>query len=166
MIARLLEREPSASLTVNEVAPDTIPWGTPYTPGDELPPSRVIVPEGDYVLMGEDGYADVSIVTSASRFKQGEEEIESVSVVYHNYSSDRFNYVDGSESGTRISQSGVTTLTWQSDLTFSGLHSGSRKSDELEGFVVTSSGLGTGATFSGEMITTLDDSTYNSPVTP
>ncbi|WP_317930240.1 hypothetical protein [Halioxenophilus sp. WMMB6] len=163
MIARLTDREPSTPIVVTEAVADDIPWGIPYQAGDAVPPSREVVPAGDYVLMGVEGYADVTITTSPSRFKIGDVEIDSVAVSYNNYSADGVNFIDGTESGTRASESGVTTLTWQADLTFSGLHSGSRTSDPTEGFVVTSNGLGTTATFSGQLTTVLDGVTYTSP---
>ncbi len=163
MIARLTDREPSEPLAQPDPVPDEVPWGTPYEFGDPLPPVRQTVPAGTYVLMGESGSAEVVVTEVPSRFNAGETELDSVSVMYSNYSSDGINFIDGSESGERISGSGGTTITWHSDLTFSGLHEGTRKTSEPGGFVVKLSRLGAAGKFSGSLTTTLDGMTFKSP---
>ncbi|MFV8817520.1 TolB family protein [Haliea sp. E17] len=165
MIARLTDREPSEPRPQPDPdpVPDEVPWGTPYTFGDPLPPVRKIVPSGNYVLMGESGSAEVVVTDGPSRFNPGEMEVTSVSVIYSNYSADGVNFIDGTESGERNSGTGGTTITWHADLTFSGLHEGSRKTREPGGFVVTLKSLGAAGQFSGTLTTTLDGMTFNSP---
>ncbi len=163
MIARLTDREPAEPLPQPEPVPDEVPWGMHYEFGDPLPPVRQIVPAGTYVLMGESGSAEVVVTTGPSRFNEGESEVSSVSVIYSNYSADGFNFIDGTESGERNPGTGGTTLTWHADLTFSGLHEGSRKTSEPGGFVVRLSRLGAAGEFSGSLVTTLDGMTYRSP---
>jgi hypothetical protein len=163
LIARLTDRKPSQPLPPPDPVDDLIPWGIPYTLGDPLPPVRPIVPAGTYTLMGESGSAEVVITDGPSRFNEGELEVVSVSVRYANYSADGFNFVDGTESGIRGESAGGSTFTWHSDLTFSGLHEGTRKTSEPGGFVVTLSGLGAAGKFSGTLTTTLDGTTFNSP---
>jgi len=163
MIARLTDREPTEPLPQPDPVPDEVPWGTPYQFGDPLPPIRQTVPAGTYVLMGESGSAEVVVTEGPSRFNPGATEVTSVSVMYSNYSADGVNFIDGTESGERSSGSGGTTLTWHADLTFSGLHEGTRKTSEPGGFVVTLSRLGAAGEFSGTLTTTLDGMTFKSP---
>lgn len=163
MIARLIDRQPTIPIPQPEPVSDTIPWGIAYNDGDSLPPSRQIVPAGTYILSGQNGSATVMVTEGPSRFKLGDSEILSVEVTYNNYSADGVNFINGTESGIRGSDTGVTTITWHADLTFSGLHHGTRKTSEPDGFVVTASGLGAGATFTGTLTTELDGLTFNSP---
>jgi len=163
MIARLTDREPSQPLPPPKPVDDFIPWGTPYTFGEQLPPSRPVVPAGTYILMGESGSAEVVITDGPSRFREGDLEIVSVAVTYKNYSADGINFVDGTESGIRGQSGAKSTFTWHSDLTFSGLHEGTRKTSEPGGFVVTLSSLGAAGEFSGNLTTTLDGLTFTSP---
>jgi len=163
MIARFPDREPAAPLPPPEPVADIIPWGIPYTLGDKLPPSQPVVPAGTYTLNGESGFAEVVIETAPSRFRAGDFEVVAVEVSYSGYSADGVNFIDGTESGVRESSDGINTLTWHADLTFSGLHTGSRKTSEPGGFVVTLVGLGSEGVFSGTLTTTLDGVTFNSP---
>jgi len=163
MIARLTDREPSQPLPQPDPVDDFIPWGIPYTFGEQLPPSRPVIPAGTYILTGMSGLAEVVITDGPSRFREGDLEIVSVSVTYDNYSADGINYIDGTESGTRGQSGAKSTLTWHSDLTFSGLHEGTRKTSEPGGFVVSLSSLGAAGEFSGTLTTTLDGLIFTSP---
>ena len=163
MIARLADRKPIAPRDPIEPMEDIVPWGIPYHSGDPLPPSRGILPAGEYVLKGQKGSADVIVTDGPSRFRPGEREVVSVAVTYHNYSPDGVNFVDGTESGTRSGGFGAAILTWHSDLSFSGLHAGSRVTSEPGGFVVKSSPILGGNSTTGSMTTTLDGWVYKSP---
>ncbi len=162
LIARFTDRTPTQPLPPPDPVSDIIPWGTPYTPGDTLPPSRAIVPAGTYTLTGMSGSAEVVVTAGPSRFREGDEEVVSVAVTYYNYSADGVNFIDGTESGTRGTEGSKTTFTWHADLTFSGLHEGTRKTSEPGGFVVTLSRLGAEGEFSGTLVTSLDGVTYSS----
>ncbi len=160
MIAELTDRKPANPTQQPKPVDDQVGWGIPYEAGDPLPPIREIVPAGTYTLTGQKGSAEVVVTTGPSRFNPGELEVVSVEVTYDNYSADGVNFVDGSEAGIRGSN--PTTLTWHSDLTFSGLHNGTRKTGP-EGFTVTPTFLGGPAFFTGTLTTTLDGVTFTSP---
>jgi len=164
MIARLTDRKASQPLPPPEPVADVIPWGIPYTLGDTLPPSRPIVPAGTYTLNGVSGSAEVVVTTGPSRFREGELEVVAVEVTYFGYTADGLNYVDGTEAGIRGVDGARSTFTWHADLSFSGLHEGTRKTSEPGGFVVTLSGLGAEGEFSGSLTTVLDGVTYSSQI--
>lgn len=163
MIAKFSDRAPSEPLPQTEPVSDIVPWGTPYEVGDSLPPVRQIIPEGNYILKSKWGWgwADVDITEGPSRFNPGLTEVVAVKVTYYGYTSDGLNYVFGTEEGVLGSR--PTSQTWYSDLIFIGLHNGTRKSSS-EGFTVTSGGLGSLASFSGTLTTTLDGMTFTSPL--
>jgi len=162
MIARFPDREPSMPLPQPVPVDDFIACGIPYTSGHTLPPSRPVIPAGTYILMGESGSAEVVVTDGPSRFRQGDLELVSVSVTYSHYSADGFNFIDGTESGVRGQSQAGATFTWHADLTFSGLHEGTRKTSE-GGFVVTLRSLGAAGEFSGTLTTILDGVTFSSP---
>lgn len=161
MIAELTDREPTEPLPKPEPVPDLIPWGIPYEAGDAVPPERQIVPAGTYTLNGQEGSAEVVITHGPSRFNPGSDEVLSVEVTYDNYSADGVNFVDGTEAGIRGSN--PTTLTWHSDLVFSGAHEGTRTTSEPGGFRVVAGELGGKSAFEGSLVTVLDGKTYTSP---
>lgn len=166
MIATLTDRKPVRMRRNGQIkpVPDVISWGTPYVPGDTLPPVRATVPAGIYVLTGKRGSANVVITEGPSRFNPRAVEVVGVKVTYHDYSADGVNFVAGTEEGSRTTTPpSSTSLTWHADLTFSGLHTGTRKTSELGGFVVTTRSLGGTATFSGSLTTTIDGLTFRSP---
>jgi hypothetical protein len=166
MIARLTTRRPAPVPPQPRAIADEVPWGTPYTAGDTLPPARPSVPAGTYTLTGRSGYADVVIEDAPSAFAAGAREVTSVSVTYHHYTSDGRAFIDGSESGVRgtSAQTGTTTLTWHEDLSVSGAHTGTRVTSP-DGFTETASvSLGAPASLSGSMTTILDGLVFRSPV--
>ncbi len=162
MIARLTDRQPTTPLAVEPLV-DGVRWGTPYTAGDTLPPVRQTVPAGTYTLNGVSGSAVVVITEGPSRFNAGAVEVTSVTVTYNNYSADGLNFINGTESGTRTTNTSSTTHTWHAALTFSGQHSGSRTTSEPGGYVVTMGSLGSAATSTGTLTTVLDGMTFVSP---
>jgi len=163
MIARLTDRTPTSPPAPPAPVADVVPWAIPYVFNQTLPPHQDVPPAGTYILNGVSGSADVIIGTAPSRFRAGDLEVISVEVTYNNYSSDGYNYINGTESGVRGTNiDGQRTLTWHANLAFSGLHTGSRVTSEPGGFVVTALGLAADATFAGTMVTTLDGVVYSS----
>ena len=156
MIARLTTRQPVTRPQPPPVK-DEIPWGIPLKAGDVLP-KRTHLGAGTYTLKGrKSGEAKVVITETPDRSG-----IAKVEVTYTNYSHDGVNTVNGTESGTSA------PYTWHADLKLSGLHEGTRKTSEPEGFVVTPPSarnpLGR-ATITGTLTTTLDGRSYSSPKT-
>jgi hypothetical protein len=156
MSARFTSRKP-VSGPQPEPAGDEIPWGTPFKPGDSLP-TRPHLPAGTYTLKGKkSGEAKVVITETADKSA-----IAKVEVTYTDYSHDGVNIVNGTESGSSA------PYTWHADLKLSGLHTGTRKTSEPGGFVVTpppaNNPFGR-ATISGTLTTTLDGHSYTSPGT-
>lgn len=154
MMAELLDREPQQQQQPPPFQND-IPWAVRYQPGSALP-TRPSLPAGSYTLNGRtSGHARVTIAESADR--RG---IARIDVTYTNFSDDDLNTVDGTESAT------AAPFTWHANLSLSGLHSGSRRSSEPSGFVITPpSAPGARATVTGALTTILDGKTYTSPGT-
>ncbi len=145
---RQADRKPTKPLPQPKPVPDAIPWGIAYEPGvTTLPPVPTTVPADTYTLKGKKGSAEVVVTDGPSRFNPGATEVVSVAVTYTNYSADGLNSVDGTEAGTRATT--PTSWTWQSDLTFSGLHNGTRKDQPRRIRGDTQGGLGGLATFRG-----------------
>jgi hypothetical protein len=165
MMAELTDREPRRPPPQPRPVSDEIPWGTPYTPGDPLPPVRPEVPAGTYTLDGRRGSAQVVITHGPSPFNPGHTAVVGVRVTYRNYSADGVNFVNGTEEGIKQQGGSTTSYTWHADLRLSGLHTGTRTTSEPGGFVVTSPGLAAPPTISGTLTTTLDGLTFTSPVT-
>jgi hypothetical protein len=162
MIARLTDRKPQSPRPQPQPAKDAIPWGTPYKAGDPLPPVRPEVPAGTYTLKGKKGSADVVITHGPSPFNPGKTVVVGVKVTYHDYSADGVNVVNGTEEATKAAGN---VFTWHENLTMSGLHNGTRKTSEPGGFVVSQPNPGQPPTYSGNLTTTLDGKTFESPVT-
>jgi hypothetical protein len=154
MIARLTARTPQP---IVQPAPfsDDIGWATAYSPGDPLP-KRPEVPAGAYTLKGRASGSAQVLITA----REGGTGIASVEVTYTDYSHDGTNIVNGTESAT------AAPYTWHSDLTLTGVHSGTRVTSEPSGFVIRPPGAAnTRAAIEGTMTTVLDGVTYRSPET-
>lgn len=106
---------------------DEVPWGLKYTPGMSIP-SLPTIPAGDYTLYGTwGGYANVSLVSNSDLTG-----LESVAVIYNNYSNDGANFLEGSETVSVA----ATNLTYSETQWFSN---------------ITSTGIGgTGTKFTGK----------------
>lgn len=152
MLAELTSREPQHN-PQPPIYREPMPWATPYAPGDPLP-ERSKLPAGDYLLKGRvSGEARVVVSQATSG-----NETSSIRVTYTGYSHDGLNTVDGTESVTSA------PYTWHTDLQLSGQHTGSRKTSEPSGFVITPPlAPNTRATITGTLTTTLDGQTYGSP---
>ena len=101
MIAELTSRRPRPPRPQPRPVSDEIPWGTPYTAGDPLPPARPEVPAGTYLLEGRRGSAVVEITHGPSPFNPGLTWVVGVKVTYDNYSADGVNFVNGTEEGIK-----------------------------------------------------------------
>lgn len=159
MLAKLTSRAPQPAHTVKP-APDVVPWGTPYHPGDPNP----ILPHlaaGTYTLKGKtSGSAAVTITENSA--KTG---VMSISVTYTNYGDDGIDTINGTESaqnkGTPSSD-----ITLHEDLTLTGKHAGSKKTSEPGGYTISPRAVISG-TYNpvGTMTTILDGHTYTQPGT-
>ncbi|UNB54756.1 hypothetical protein [Mycolicibacterium sp. YH-1] len=154
MMAELADREPQRYRQPPPFRSD-IPWAVRYVPGSPLP-TRPSLPAGSYTLKGRTS-GDARVVIAESADGRG---IARIDVTYTNFSSDGVNTVDGTESATGA------PYTWHVNLSLSGLHSGSRRSSEPAGFVITPpSAPGGRAMVTGTLTTVLDGNTYISPGT-
>ncbi|MET0588212.1 MAG: hypothetical protein ABWZ75_06780 [Novosphingobium sp.] len=149
MIARLPDRKPLALAQKAAPGAITVPWGTRYKAGDPMP-TRGAVPEGKFTLAGRaGGSAQVEIRKNAGRpiF---------VSAVYDRFTDDGQHVIDGSESAELVVKDGRPRIVWHSDLRSSGKQTGTKKSSEPGGFVISPMG----EPLEGELVTTIDGKTY------
>jgi hypothetical protein len=157
MLARLTGRKP---LALKPPAPisDTVPWGTPYAPGDP-PPFRASIPAGTYVLRGKvSGLAQVRLSADRSH-----DDISTVAVNYTNYSDDGAHVINGSESVTRGNpKPTLEQLDWHSDLLESGAVRGTKKTS-ADGFKLTIDIAMPVFEARGTMTTTIDGTVYRQP---
>lgn len=121
MVAHLAGREASTPPVVEPV-PDEIPWGTKFPPGSH-PPERPSLPPGEYRLQGKtSGHAAMSLAS-----REGTEIIETVSVVYHDFSDDGLDFLIGSEKVSVTSPSPtLQQVTWYSNITQTGPNAGTK----------------------------------------
>lgn len=157
MIAHLTSREPLELPRVDPVS-DTVPWGTPYVPGEAAPP----IPRpaaGIYVLHGADsGYANVTIVDN-----DDVDTIGSVAVEYSDYSDDGLTFLNGYENYTRTNPSvTVEHAVWFSDLVQSGSVNATKKTSP-DGFRITIDVLVNVLEANGTLTTTVDGVVYEQP---
>ncbi|RMJ27246.1 hypothetical protein PHISP_01898 [Aspergillus sp. HF37] len=157
MIANLTSRQPVDPPAVQPV-PDTVPWGTPFPPGADIP-DREFPSAGSYTLDGEaSGWADVSLVADA-----GNTALETVSVVYHDFSDDGLNILAGSERVTVVNP--VPTLQqvdWHSNLTQTGPDSGTKMTSP-GGFQMRIDIMTNIFEANGVLTTTVDGKEYTQP---
>ena len=157
MMVRFTNRKP---LSVNPPPPfaDTIPWGTPYTPGTPIP-ARPLIPEGRYTLRGSiSGTATVNIEHTPDH-----NAIRSVSVVYDNYSSEQGNVLNGSESVSQTHPVPTTSsLEWHSNIVQTGAVQGA-KGTSPDGFKLTIDVMRNVFRATGTLTTTINGKTYVQP---
>ncbi|MET0365685.1 MAG: hypothetical protein ABW169_13640, partial [Sphingobium sp.] len=154
MIVRLTSRKP---LTPRKVAPQriTVPWGTPYKAGDPMPKRSPFAPAGKFVLDGrKSGSAQVEIR------KADGEHVTYVSARYAHYSDDGTTIIDGSESAELVGKGDKLRVVWHSDLKSKGHQTGTKKTSEPSGFVMSP----WGQPIEGELVTTLDGKAYKPPL--
>jgi hypothetical protein len=159
MLAKLTSRHPIPPPTVVP-APDVVPWGTPYHPGD-ADPIRTHVPTGVYELPGRhSGKATVTVVESPEKAF-----ISDVTAVYDNYSDDGRNFLNGTESVTNAGGN-AGPVTFNSALTLTdatGTVRGTRMTSP-GGYTVTAVNSIVGEiVYAGMMTTVLDGKVYLPP---
>ncbi|MEV5828652.1 hypothetical protein AB0L25_24135 [Spirillospora sp. NPDC052242] len=156
MIARLTDRDPVRPRRVAPIS-DTVPWGTPYEPGDPSP-TRPHPRAGTYTVDGAaSGTATVKITANAAGAA------ETVEVAYTNYSDDGHHVLNGTEKVTGTS-SGLTTtkVDWHSDLTQTGCADATKKTSP-GGFVLTIDVLKNIFQATGTLTTTIDGRAHTQP---
>jgi hypothetical protein len=157
MLAHFTSRKPLL-IAPPEPISDNIPWGTAYVPGTQTP-SRPLIPEGTYTLLGEvSGSASVTIVHTADH-----KAIRSVAVKYHNYSDAEGNVLNGSESvlQTRPAPT-ITSLDWHSEIIQTGKVQGSKQTSP-DGFKLTIDVMKNIFQATGTLTTIIDGRTYAQP---
>lgn len=133
MLARLLDREPTAPAAVFDV-PDFLPWATPFPPGSDFPEHRGLSPglQGTYTLRGKaTGIANATFLADSTSNL-----IHTVSVEYDDYSDDGEYTINGLESVTftpDLTNPWMCHLDWYSDLEGSGVVTATKKTGP-EGF--------------------------------
>jgi hypothetical protein len=157
MIARFPGLTPSTPTPPASVS-DSVPWGTPYTVGDTIP-ARPVIPAGTYTLKGIfGGSATVVLTTDASNAL-----VMKVQVTYHNYNSDVFDTVNGTESVTRQTDAFFGQETWNENLTSTGPNGSQSKLTSPGGFTLGFRTLLNYFEPTGWMTTTVDGNTYLQP---
>ncbi|KAJ5455737.1 uncharacterized protein N7458_004001 [Penicillium daleae] len=160
MLARLTSRKPTVPAPVF-VAPDFIPWATPFPAGASLPTSYSL-PGGKYTLYGmASGFANATLTKDPilGSFK-------TVSVNYTNYSDDGQHYINGYESVTQISSTSnpwLSNLNWVSDIVQSGTVNAVKKTGP-GGFQLTIDALANIFEANGTLTTTMNGVTYYQPL--
>ena len=121
MVAHLTGREPSTFPVVEPVT-DEIPWGKQFPPGS-YPPERPSLPAGEYRLRGKTfGHAAINLTS-----REGTDTLETVSVVYHDFSDDGLDILTGSEKVSVTSPSPtLQQVTWYSNITQTGPNAGTK----------------------------------------
>ena len=160
LIAHLPDRTPIQPRGVPEM-PDTIPWARPYVPG-QPEPAIEYPKEGDYVLRGHVfGHASVSVYENKDKTA-----IEKVSVVYHNFSDDGTNFLDGIQAvnGT-IEHITSIRLKWYSRLLQTGTWGEVKSSQATSdgGFQMSIDMMSNIFEANGTLETTVDGWTFTQP---
>lgn len=149
MIAHLPDRKPLRLGRVARPGKITVPWGVRYKAGDDMP-VRMGVPEGKFTMTGaKGGSAEVEIRKTAGR-------VTYVSATYSGYTEDGEHVIDGSESARMEMQGGKPRIVWHSDMRSSGKQTGTKKTSEPGGFVISPMG----EPLEGELVTTIDGKVY------
>jgi hypothetical protein len=157
MIARFPGLTPTTPTPPAPVS-DSVPWGTPYTVGDTIP-SRPLLPAGTYTLNGLfGGSATVVLTNDASNSL-----VMKVQVTYHNYNSDLFDTINGTESVTRLSDAFFGQETWNENLASTGPLGSQSKITSPGGFTLGYRVLLNYFEPTGWMTTTVNGNTYLQP---
>ncbi|MDX5564564.1 hypothetical protein PYK79_16080 [Streptomyces sp. ID05-04B] len=158
MLAHLTSREALRLPPVRPVS-DSVPWGTPYHPGDP-DPKRPHLPAGRYTLDGTSaGRATVDLVENAQSTG-----LTRISVSYKNYSDDGKTFLNGTES---VENAGAPSspVTFHTRLRISGEHTGTRTTSEPAGYTISPlSSLQGSYQPVGTMTTVLDGRVHAQPV--
>ncbi|MEO8368025.1 MAG: hypothetical protein ABI806_02340 [Candidatus Solibacter sp.] len=157
MLARFVNRKPVLVPAPTPIS-DTVPWGTPYAPGNRIP-DRTVLPEGTFTLKGAIlGSAKVTI-----RHTTDHSAVASVTVAYDNYSDERGVVFSGTESISETRSSPTTTsLDWHSNIVQSGKVKGTKVTGP-EGFKLTIDVVKNKFQAMGTLATTIDGKPYHQP---
>lgn len=154
MIARLTSRKPLPLDRKIDPQPIAVPWGTPYRPGAAMPRRNPEVPEGEFTMNGwVGGSAKVEVR------KNAEGRVTFISANYERYTDDGIHVIDGMEIAERVGSGKDARIVWHSDLSASGGQTGTKKTSEPGGFVISAFG----EPLQGELVTTIDGKTYRPP---
>lgn len=156
LIARFPTLRPSVPTTPAPVS-DSVPWGTPYTPGQAFP-VRPHLPAGTYTLRGRAGGSATVVITTDGT----DSLVTEIQAAYKNFSDNGTDIINGSESAQRGSDSAVSAVTWHENLRSSGRHKGT-KATGPDGFTLSAQALQSDLEATGTMTTTIDGQTYLQP---
>ncbi len=156
MIARFPSLTPTPWAPPAPVS-DSVPWGTPYTPGAAFP-ARPHLPAGTYTLKGISGSASVVITTDPSNAL-----VMSISVTYNNFNFDFIDAINGTESVTRATDSPFGHEVWNENLTSTGVYHSQTKVTSPAGFNLGYQTLLNNFEPTGTMVTTVDGNPYTQP---
>ena len=141
--------------SVHQVAPvpDTVAWGTPYTPGATLP-VRPHLPAGTYTVSGKvRGSASVVITENPRK----------IQVAYRNYSDDGSHIINGTESAASVGPPYASTVTLHENLTLGGRRTGTKTTSEPGGLQMLPQVLASDWEATGTLTTTIDGRSYSQP---
>jgi len=158
MLAHLTNRTPLIPKVIDPIS-DVVPWGVKYEPGSSIS-VLVYPPAGNYVLLGNSfGWANVTFINNDAGTM-----IETVSVVYHNFSNDGLNVLTGSETVTMNAPSPtVSQLDWYSNLIQIGPNNNSTKMTSPDGFHLSIDVLTNIFNANGTLTTTVNGIAYHQP---
>ena len=119
-----------------------------------MPRRNPEAPEGEFTMNGwVGGSAKVEVR------KNSEGRINFISANYDSYTDDGIHVIDGIESAERVDSGKEARIVWHSDLRASGGQTGTKKTSEPGGFVISAFG----EPLQGELVTTIDGKTYRPP---
>ncbi|WP_460060631.1 hypothetical protein [Streptomyces sp. YKOK-I1] len=157
MLAHLTSRKPERLRPVRPVS-DTVPWGTPYRPGDP-DPVRPHLPAGHYTLEGRfAGKASVDLAEHPDGTR-----LSAISVTYTGFSDGGKTFLDGTES---VEKTGAPSdpVTFHEHLRVTGKHTGTKTTSEPGGYTISPLSAFQGAYQPvGTMTTVLDGRVYAQP---
>lgn len=153
MIAHLPSRAPLRVKQGVAAQTITVPWGTPYKPGEPMPQRYPEAPAGKFTMKGKvAGSAEVEI-------QRDDAGISYVAARYSGYSDDGLRVIDGTESAKRNGKGYSARIVWHCDVRASGKQVGTKKTSEPTGFVMSLMG----EPLQGEIVTVIDGKTYRPP---
>ncbi|PZQ51111.1 MAG: hypothetical protein DI555_21340 [Novosphingobium pentaromativorans] len=154
MIARLPERSPLPLRRKVEPVALSAPWGTRYRAGDPMPKRYPSAPAGKFSM---DGWKGGKALVEIRKAKNGR--ISYVSAKYAGFTDDGAHIIDGTESAELVIQEGRPRIVWHSDLRSSGAQTGTKKTSEPSGFIVSP----LGEPLEGTLVTNLNGKVYSQP---
>ncbi|KAI8665432.1 hypothetical protein LRP88_04064 [Fusarium phalaenopsidis] len=157
VVATLTSRKPYGPVKV-KTASDTVPWGTPYTPGSKGV-ARPRVPAGNYTLLGKhSGYAKIQLRDNSPG------SLSTVSVEYFKFSDDGKFVLNGTESVKATAGSATLTFVdWRSNLVQKVGKVVNTKKTSPGGFQLSIDVMTNIFNANGTLKTTVDGKTYHQP---